>query len=121
MGTMTTETEPEPTSSRQMRCQRRLYVMTDESGATWLAAENPEPEPSPVEGGSMSHRSALSDRGGSMSHRTLVPGDAAEVEGDDPDQVTIVVTMESGDEPVRLQAYRVSGALLPSGEDPAAS
>lgn len=130
------QTEPEPTTPREMTCLRRLYVMEDDAGGTWLAVEeatgetSATTEDSPVEGGSMSHRTALSGRGGSMSHRPdpdggsmshLGPGDKAEVEGDSQDQVTIVVTLESGDEPLRLQAYRVSRALLPTGEDPAAS
>lgn len=123
---MTTQTEPEEASPRRMTCARRLYVLTDEDGRTWLAAEA-APDDGPAEGGSMSHRVAggTSDgtaerpAGGSMSH--LGPGATVEVEGDDPDQVTVVLPSGSGDEPQRLRAYRVSSALLPDGADPAAT
>ena len=123
---MTTQTEPEDTSPRQMTCVRRLYVLIDEDQRTWLAAEA-APDDGPAEGGSMSHRFAggTSDEtaerpaGGSMSH--LGPGATVEVEGDDPDQVTVVVPTRSGGEPQRLPAYRVSSALLPDGADPAVS
>ena len=119
---MTTQTEPESPSPRQMTCVRRFYVMQDEHGGTWLAAEE---DPGPQEGGAMSHRGAgdgdgdaVDQPGGAMSH--LLPGETAEVEGDDADQVTLLVPPRAGGMPHRLQAYRVSPALLPTGSDPAA-
>lgn len=99
---MTTQTEPENTP-RQMACVRRLYVMEDEAGRTWLAAEDATGVP---EGGAMSH---------------LVPGDTTEVQGDHPDQVTVLVPPKPGGMPHRMQAYRVSPALLPTGAEPAAT
>ena len=98
---MTMQTEPED-SPRRMTCVRRLYVMEDEAGRTWLAAE--EATGNPAEGGAMSH---------------LVPGDTTEVEGDQLDQVTVLVPPHPGGMPHRIQAYRVSPSLLPTGADPA--
>lgn len=134
---MTTPRDEQDTQPRQMTCVRRLYVLEDEDGRTWLAVEEPRQEDeNPAEGGAMSHRTTKPDddgpesadgsaegssgggAGGAMSH--LVPGDAADVEEDGEDQVTIVVPPKPGMVPVRLQAYRVSPALLPTGAEPAA-
>lgn len=115
---MTTQTTPQDPAPRQMTCVRRLYVMEDDAGRTWLAAEE-VPGDGPAEGGAMSHRVPLpapgeapdGSTGGAMSH--LVPGETAEVEGDHPDQVTVVVPPKPGGMPHRMPAYRVSPALLP--------
>lgn len=123
---MTTPIEPQDAAPRRMRCVRRLYVMEDEAGRTWLAVED-APGDGPAEGGAMSHRvlpgagadEAGDHAGGAMSH--LVPGDTAEVEGDGPDQVTVLVPPRPGGLPHRMQAYRVSPALLPTGGDPAST
>lgn len=102
---MTTQTTPEDTSPRQMTCVRCLYVMEDEAGRTWLAAEETLGSGAPG--------------GGAMSH--LIPGDTTEVEGDDADQVTVLAPPKPGGLPHRMQAYRVSSGLLPSGIEPAAT
>lgn len=119
---MTMQTESADTPPRQMTCVRRLYVLKDEEGRTWLAAEEATSD-FPGEGGAMSHRTASApdddadtQGGGAMSH--LLPGEAAEVEGDDPDQVTVVVPAKPGLAVHRIQAYRVSPALLPTGAEP---
>lgn len=96
---MTMQTEPEDTSTRRLTCVRMLYVMQDDDGSTWLAVE-------PDSG----------NTGGAMSH--LIPGDTTETEGDHPDQVTVVVPAQGTRLPQRLQAYRVSAGLLPTGEEP---
>lgn len=123
-----TPTDQQDAQPRQMTCVRRLYVLEDDAGRTWLAVEEPGrhgDDESPAEGGAMSHRQGgdgsgsddpAGDReGGAMSH--LVPGDPADVEEGDEDQVTVVVPPKPGMLPVRLQAYRVSPALLPTGSD----
>lgn len=122
---MTTQPEAEESAPRQMKCLRRLYVMEDEAGRTWLAVEE-APTESPIEGGAMSHRSVGGadptseddgvQGGGAMSH--LIPGDLVDVEGDGADQVTLPVPEKPGLLPHRMQAYRVSPALLPTGVDP---
>lgn len=116
MVTMTTENEPGQPAPRQMTCVRRLYVLRDEEEGTWLAAEEATAPGHAARGGAMSHRPD-SPAGGAMSH--LGPGDTTEVEGGDADQVTVLVPATDGGLPHRLQAYRVSPALLPSGRDPA--
>ena len=102
---MTTPSEQGDASPRQMTCVRTLYVMEDQAGRTWLAAEE-APRDGTAAGGAMSH---------------LSPGGTTEVEGDGPDQVTVLVPPEPGGLPHRMQAYRVSPALLPTGADPAAT
>lgn len=111
------------TTPSRMTCVRRLFVMEDESGRTWLAVEAPLGDG--PEGGAMSHRFASvggptgDPEGGAMSH--LLPGHTAEVEGDDEDQLTVVEPAEDGGVPYRMRAYRVSRALLPPAAEPAAT
>ena len=129
---MTSQSSAEDSTPHRMTCVRRLYVLQDEVGRTWLAAEDVpgtggtgDPGESPVEGGAMSHRVAGDDSGpgpeggqggGAMSH--LVPGDEADVDSGDLDQVTVLVPAKPGLLPHRMRAYRVSPALLPTGAEP---
>ena len=98
---MTTQAASGDDAPRQMTCVRRLYVMEDDTGRTWLAAEQTPGGPP----------------GGGMSH--LVPGETSETEGDDPDQVTVLVPAKPGGMPHRMPTYRISAGLLPPDEDPA--